>query len=100
MYGLIGKMKAVTGQRDTLISILINGVSGMPGCLSYVVAQDPSDADAIWITEVWDNQASHKASLSLPSVKDAISQGRPLIAAFERHIETVPVGGHGIQVVA
>jgi quinol monooxygenase YgiN len=100
MYGLIGKIKAVPGQRDALISILLNGVSGMPGCLSYVVAQDPADADAIWITEVWDNQASHKASLSLPSVKDAISRGRPLIAGFDQHIETAPVGGHGIRATA
>ena len=101
MYGLIGKMKAAPGQRDALIAILVDGVSAiMPGCLSYVVAQDPADADAIWITEVWDSQASHKASLSLPSVKDAISRGRPLIAGFDRHIETVPIGGHGIRAAA
>ncbi len=100
MYGLIGKMKAVPEQRDTLISILLNGVSGMPGCLSYVVAQDPTDADAIWVTEVWDNQDSHKASLSLPSVKDAISRGKPLIASFDQSFETVPVGGHGIPAAA
>ena len=97
MYGLIGKMRAVTGQRDALIAILLDGVSDMPGCLSYVVARDPADADAIWVTEVWDSQASHKASLSLPSVKNAISRARPLIAAFDQHIETEPVGGHGIQ---
>ena len=97
MYGLIGRMRAVPGQREALIAILLDGVSGMPGCLSYVVARDPADADAIWITEVWDSQASHKASLSLPSVKDAISRGRPLIAGFDQHIETVPVGGHGIH---
>ena len=100
MYGLIGKMRAVPGQRDTLIAILVEGVSGMPGCLSYVVAQDPSDPDAIWITEVWDSEASHKASLTLPSVKDAIARGRPLIAGFDQHTETVPVGGHGLQAVA
>ena len=97
MYGLIGKMRAVPGQRDALIAILVEDVSGMPGCLSYVVAQDPSDPDAIWITEVWDSEASHKASLTLPSVKDAIARGRPLIAGFDQHTETVPVGGHGLQ---
>ena len=97
MYGLIGKMRAAPGQRDALISILLDGVSGMPGCLSYVVAQDPADADAVWVTEVWDSRASHKASLLLPSVKDAISRGRPLIAGFDRHIEIVPVGGHGLS---
>jgi quinol monooxygenase YgiN len=97
MYGLIGKIKAVPGQRDALISILLAGVSGMPGCLSYIVAQDPMDAEAIWITEVWDSQESHRASLSLPSVTEAITLGRPLIASFEQHTETIPVGGHGIR---
>src|SRR5258707_1223430 len=29
MYGLIGKMKCTPGQRDSLISILLEGVSGM-----------------------------------------------------------------------
>lgn len=96
MYGLIGKMKAAPGQRDALVSILLEGVAGMPGCLSYVVARDPEDADGIWITEVWEDQASHKASLELPSVQAAIARGRPLIAGFEQHIETEPVGGHGI----
>ncbi|RZA31777.1 MAG: antibiotic biosynthesis monooxygenase [Lysobacteraceae bacterium] len=97
MYGLIGKMRSIPGQRDALVSILLEGVAGMPGCLSYVVARDPADADVLWITEVWDEQASHKASLSLPSVQAAIAQGRPLIAGFEQHIETVPVGGHGLS---
>lgn len=100
MYGLIGRMRTAPGQRDALIAILLNGVSGMPGCLSYVVAQDPTDADAIWVTEVWDGAESHKASLSLPSVKDAIARGRPLIAGLDQHFETVPVGGHGIHAAA
>ncbi len=99
MYGLIGRMRAVSGQRDALIAILLEGVSGMPGCLSYIVAQDPADGDAIWITEVWDSQESHKASLALPSVREAISRGRPLIAGFDPHTETVPVGGHGLPVI-
>lgn len=96
MYGLIGKMLATPGQRDALVGILLDGVAGMPGCLSYVVATDPNDANAVWITEVWDSQASHSASLSLPSVKAAIAKGRPLIAGFDSHVVTAPVGGHGL----
>jgi quinol monooxygenase YgiN len=96
MYGLIGKMTAVAGQRDALIAILLEGLANMPGCLSYVVAKDPADANAIWITEVWDSQVSHKASLSLPSVKQAIARGKPLIAGFGESIVTEPVGGHGL----
>ncbi|OYX29511.1 MAG: antibiotic biosynthesis monooxygenase [Caulobacterales bacterium 32-69-10] len=96
MYGLIGKMTAVAGQRDALIAILLEGVSGMPGCLSYIVAKDPAAADAIWITEVWDSETSHKASLQLASVRAAITRARPLIAGMDPGVTTVPVGGHGL----
>ena len=96
MYGLIGKMTAVAGQRDALAAILLEGTHAMPGCLSYVIARDPAEDNALWITEVWDSQASHKASLSLPSVQAAIAKGRPLIAGFSNRVETVPLGGHGI----
>ena len=96
MYGLIGKMMATPGQRDALASILVEGVGGMPGCLSYIVATDPSETDALWITEVWDSEASHAASLKLPAVQDAIARGRPLIAGFGQRTVTAPVGGHGL----
>lgn len=96
MHGLIGKMTAVAGKRDELISILLEGVGEMPGCQSYVVAKDPADANAIWITEVWDSEQSHKASLSLPAVKQAITRGKPLIAGFGNYTVTEPVGGHGL----
>lgn len=97
MYGLITKIKATTGQRDALVSILTEGTASIPGCLSYVVAKDQSDADAIWVTEVWVNQDSHRASLMLPSVQEAIALGRPIIAGFGERFETIPVGGLGLS---
>ena len=96
MYGRLGKMMAVSGKRDELIAILLAGTTNMPGCLSYVIAKDAKDADALWITEVWDSKANHDASLALPSVKDAITKGRPLIAGFSDSAETIPVGGQGL----
>ena len=97
MHGLIGKMRAVPGQRDALAAILLEGINAMPGCLSYVVAEDPADADALWITEVWDSAASHQASLQLPAVREAITRARPLIAGFDSHVQTRPIGGHGLD---
>lgn len=96
MYGIIGRMTAVSGKREELTGILLEGTVGMPGCLSYVIAMDPGDADALWITEVWIDQPSHQASLQLPGVQAAIARGRPLIAGMGDRIETVPVGGHGL----
>jgi quinol monooxygenase YgiN len=81
-----------------LIAILLDASAALPGCLSDVVAQDPSDGEGIWITEVWASEASHRASLALPAVRDAIARGRPLIAGFGEPIVTAPVGGHGLAV--
>lgn len=96
MHGIIGKIIAVEGSRDALATVLLEGIGGMPGCLSYVVANDSEDPNALWVTEVWETEASHQASLSLPSVQEAIEKGRPLIAEFgERHV-TTPLGGQGL----
>ena len=72
MYGLIGKMVSTPGNRDALAAIILSGSEPMPGCLSYIVAKDPRDENALWITEVWDSAESHKASLSLPQVPPTV----------------------------
>lgn len=97
MYGLIGKINVVAGQRDIVVEALLSGTRGMPGCLSYIVAGDPSDADAIWVTEVWDSKDSHHASLQLAAVQEAIALARPHIAGFGERFETVPLGGVGLD---
>lgn len=96
MYGLIGKMLTTPGNRDAVIAALLESTDRMPGCLSYVVATDPADADAIWITEVWENAGAHQASLGLPQVKAAIATARPMIAGFGERFETAPIGGFGL----
>ena len=97
MYGVNGRILAAPGQRDVLVAILLDSTGEMPGCLSYVVATDPADDSAIWVTEVWDSEASHRASLSLPAVQAAIARARPLIAGFDHRVVTAPVGGHGLR---
>ncbi|MFY9488532.1 MAG: putative quinol monooxygenase [Solirubrobacterales bacterium] len=96
MYGLIGKINAVEGERDRLIELLLEGSGSMPGCLSYLVARDPEDPAGIWVTEVWESQEDHRASLELPQVTDTIARARPLIAGFSEQREIEPVGGHGL----
>jgi quinol monooxygenase YgiN len=93
MFGMIGRMKAKPGQRSALAALLAAGSDAMPGCLSYVVAEDLADPDALWVTEIWESKAAHDASLSLPAVRDAIAKGRPLIASFESGAQTRPISG-------
>jgi quinol monooxygenase YgiN len=96
MFGSITRITATPGNRDELIAILAPGEGSMPGCLSYIVARDPKNADVIYVTEAWDTAGAHAASLQLPEVQAAIAKGRPLIANFELLAETEPVGGVGL----
>jgi quinol monooxygenase YgiN len=96
MYGLIVKLAAQPGKRDAVISILLGCVTGMPGCLSYVVAKDVADEDAIWATEVWDCEASHDASFSLPAIREAVAQARLQLVGMQSKVVTEPVGGCGL----
>jgi quinol monooxygenase YgiN len=96
MYGLIVKLTVVPGRREEMIGILKESAADMPGCFSYVVAKDSADENAIWVTEVWDGLASHDASLSLPSVKNAMPRAKEIVSSFERIAVTSPVWGVGL----
>lgn len=93
MYGLISKVLSAPNRRDDLIAILQESSAHMPGCLSYVIAKDLADENSIWVTEVWDSEATHAASLSLPAVKDAINRAKPMMGGFSRIAITNPIAG-------
>lgn len=100
MYGLIGKMRSAPGKREELLELMLAVTATLPGCLSYVIARDPADTTALWITEIWTDASAHKESLALPEIQAAITRARPLIVGFEFQVETEPVGGIGPPVTA
>jgi quinol monooxygenase YgiN len=91
MYGLIVKLTVVAGRRDEAIALITESSRAMPGCFSYVVARDAADENVLWVTEVWESEAAHDASLSLRAVQDAIPRIQPLVARFEKIAVTDPV---------
>lgn len=93
VYAIIGQMLSAPGKRDELIAYLSEGSADMPGNLSYVIWRDKVDENSIWITEVWKDEASHKASLGLAQVQEAIRKARPLIAGFGARAEVERAGG-------
>ena len=96
MHGIIGKMMAVPDRREALIRILLDASSNMPGCLSYVVARDTMDENALWITEVWESREAHKQSLGSTELQKAIAECKHLISGFGHRFETTPAGGQGL----
>ena len=94
MYGLIVKLTSAPGRRQDLIS-LVGGADShtVPGCLSFIVAEDPLEQDTLWITEVWQSEAAHQASLSRPPIRTSLASADTLIARFEKIATTHPVWG-------
>lgn len=94
-YGLIGQIVAKPGQRAALAAILTENTRRMPGNFAYIVGEDASNPDALWVVELWADRAAHAASLALPQVRVAIAKGRPLIAEFGTRAEFKPVANAG-----
>ena len=90
-YGLLGQMMAQPGKRTELVAILSEGTGEMPGNIAYLIGEDSTNPDAIWIVELWSDKDAHAASLQLPAVQAAIKKGRPLIVGFGQRIEFKPV---------
>jgi len=49
------------------------------------------DPDTVFVAELWESEAAHRASLALPSVQAAIAEARPLLSGR--------MGGHSFRVV-
>ena len=100
-YGLHGKLKATTGNGDQLANILLEAarlVSTAKGCHLYLVSKDKNDADAIWVTEVWDSKEDHDNSLKADEVKALIARAFPLLDGMpEKGQELEVLGGAGIS---
>ena len=95
MYGLIVKLTSVPGRRAELIEVLGGDDSyTVAGCLSFIVAEDTVDADVLWVTEAWENEASHQASLECPPSKPGLPPIESLVAGYQRIAVTRPVERH------
>lgn len=95
MYGLIGSIHTTPEGRQHVIDALIGSSTGMPGNIHYLVAADAEDETAVWVTEEWESEEAHAASLHLPAVRDAIELARPYITGMGQRIVTIPVARAG-----
>jgi len=95
MYGLITKLTAWPGRRDALALTLLDPQVPRPGCCRYVVAFDPREDNAVWVTEAWISQDAHTAALT-PETRERLRPAMDLIAVFGETTYTRPIGGIGL----
>ena len=100
LFSMYGKLVAQPGKREALVAKMLRAAELMKnvnGCLLYVVNTQADDPDAVWITEIWQDEIAHGASLSMPGVRDLIMETMPLVAQSPEGTRLRPIGGKGLS---
>ena len=99
LYAMTGKLTTQPGKRAEMTAILIRAskiVGELPGCRMYVVCEDASNENAVWVFEMWDDKEAHDASLKDERVRALIGEARPFMSGAPDGAELRVAGGHGI----
>ncbi|MDO3676552.1 putative quinol monooxygenase [Paenibacillus ehimensis] len=95
-YAMFGKMTAHPGKREELAKMMLEAdtLNEMEGCIYYILHEAEDDPDVLWITELWESQEAHAASLKNEKVRELIGRCRHLIAEVGG-VKVRPIGGKG-----
>lgn len=97
-FSLFGKFTVEASNQEKLATILLEASESMKaveGCTIYIVSVSPEESDAVYVYEVWDDEAAHHNSLTLEVTQTLISKARPLITGMERIRTLEALGGKG-----
>ena len=96
MFSVYGRMTALPGRRDELITLLVDGFRAGDddsGLVAYTINTAFDDQDSIWLTQLWIDKEAH----------DATTHSEP-VAALTRRVPPLLAGqpqgcyGHAVQV--
>ncbi|MCP1312467.1 putative quinol monooxygenase [Paenibacillus tyrfis] len=95
-YAMFGKLTAHPGKREELAKMMLEAdtLNDMEGCIYYILHEAEEDPDVLWITELWESQEAHAASLKNEKVRELIGRCRHLIADVGG-VKVRPIGGKG-----
>ncbi|GLI04153.1 antibiotic biosynthesis monooxygenase [Paenibacillus tyrfis] len=95
-YAMFGKLTAHPGKREELAKMMLEAdtLNAMEGCIYYILHEAEEDPDVLWITELWESQEAHAASLKNEKVRELIGRCRHLIAEASG-VKVRPIGGKG-----
>jgi quinol monooxygenase YgiN len=77
-----GTLGVLPGRRDELVAHLTRRSDALStsGCLLYEVGVNEDEPDTVFVMELWEDAASHRASLALTEVQESIAAARPLLS--------------------
>ena len=63
------RFTAHPGRGEELAALLLrvaDGLAGVEGCVTWLVARDPGAPDQVWVQELWASEAHAEAALTPP----------------------------------
>lgn len=99
-YLLHGKLNVLPGERDRLSEILsksANIAAQTDGCQLYAISVDENDPNAVFLTEIWEQESAHQTFLANAEVIALMAAAIPLLAIPSAKGQTLhPIAGFGI----
>ena len=96
---LFGEFKSKEGEREKLISILLDAaklVSTAKGCHHYIIYKDTKNENCVFVSEIWDSKEDHDNSLKIEGCMELISKAMPLIDGKPGGTALEVIGGKGL----
>ncbi|MFB9328264.1 putative quinol monooxygenase [Paenibacillus aurantiacus] len=97
-FSMVAKFIAKPGEADRLARILLDAsasLQAIPACEAYIIHRSDTEADTLWVTEIWTNEEAHAESLAQPETRAAIAEAMPYIERVEG-TKMRPLGGKGL----
>jgi quinol monooxygenase YgiN len=93
------KIPAAPGKRDELVAAMqtaLETAQGESGTLYYILHTDPSDADALYMYELYESQEALNAHMGSDAFKALGPAIGPLLGGAPQLTILGPVGGKGL----
>ena len=90
-YGLVTEVTARAGCRAEFIAGLLEMKRYIGEDVTYLIAADAKNDDAVWLSEVWASAQAKAEWLEMPQVKDILARVESFGKAVEQLHETVPI---------
>lgn len=68
-------------------------MEAVDNCYCYFVGVNEEEPDAVYMHELWENQAAHRASLALDVFKNLIEKAKPLIVTMSNDPDLIIIEG-------
>ncbi|EAV9867973.1 antibiotic biosynthesis monooxygenase [Listeria monocytogenes] len=98
-YGLLTAFYTHPGEKDNLVKILLEAAEALADyntCIQYIVSESETEADTVFVSEIWVDKGHHAASLDNPAVLETIARAKPMIKEIKQIQELDILGGKGV----